>query len=511
MTLRSEMIDPALLARLAPSTERELLRQTQNDPNPPLELRVYVNRTLRMEKIRFVGFDLDWTLADYDRDQMSRLAFRLTLDRLVERYGYPPEILESEFRADFCRRGLILDTEAGTVLKMNRHRYVGRAYHGRRFLEAPERAEYYRRDPINPASSRFYHADTLFELPEVNIFSEVIERHLRQPDVVPLESYARLFQETRTAIDSIHADGSLKQKILADLETFLPRDPQLPLALERMALDGKKLMLITNSEFFYTDGLCRHLFEGMLPGMKSWRDAFDLIIVSAGKPNFFRKTRPFTELDTEGRPIGEVEVPRWGGIYSGGSRDNLMRLLEAPGEQVLYVGDHIYGDILSSKLTSTWRTALVVSELEDELRTRRELNSQTRHVSVLRSELGDLGLQIDNLLDVLRLYRRIAGSDEEAARQFPNFTKVQEQLQQLRGEHKAMRQHAERLQNRISKAINPYWGSLFKQGSNKSLFGSQVDDFACVYTSRVRNFAHYGSQHYFRVTADPMMHEVEIY
>ena len=83
-------------------------------------------------------------------------------------------------------------------------------------------------------------------------------------------------------------------------------------------------------------------------------------------------------------------------------------------------------------------------------------------------------------------------------------------LTELRGEHKSIRQHAERLQTRISSAINPYWGSVFKQGSNKSLFGSQVDDFACIYTSRVRNFAHYGSCHYFRVASDPMMHEIEL-
>ncbi len=35
---------------------------------------------------------------------------------------------------------------------------------------------------------------------------------------------------------------------------------------------------------------------------------------------------------------------------------------------MLYVGDHIYGDILRSKKTLGWRTMLVVPELESELR-----------------------------------------------------------------------------------------------------------------------------------------------
>jgi 5'-nucleotidase len=510
VTFRPDLVDPLLFSQLQPSRDLELLRHTQSDLELPFERQIFANRTLRFEKIRYVGFDLDWTLADYSRDHMSRLAFELTLNRLVEKFGYPEQVLQAEFRADFCRRGLILDTEAGMVVKMNRHRYVGRAYHGRRFLDAAERAELYRREPINPANNRFYHVDTLFELPEVNIFSEVIEMHLNDPQAVPLESYVKLFQDTRHAIDSIHADGSLKSRILADLESYLPRDPQLPLALERLSLDGKKLMLITNSEWYYTDGLCRHLFEGLVQGVKSWREVFDLIVVSAGKPGFFRKARPFVRLE-EGKPMEEVDVPQWGGIYAGGSREGLMQLIGGYGEQVLYVGDHIYGDILSSKLTSTWRTALVVEELEEELRSRRQLDSQYRHIGVLRAEIAELGLQMDDLNDIMALYRRLAGNDDDlAAQKFPAFTKALATLAELRGEHKAMRQHAERLQNRISKAINPYWGSVFKQGSNKSLFGSQVDDFACIYTSKVRNFAHYGSRHYFRVASDPMMHEVEL-
>lgn len=39
------------------------------------------------------------------------------------------------------------------------------------------------------------------------------------------------------------------------------------------------------------------------------------------------------------------------------------------GSEVLYVGDHIYGDVLRSKKDLGWRTMLVVPELETELET----------------------------------------------------------------------------------------------------------------------------------------------
>ena len=503
------LIDPRFLDQLEPTMVRELLRHTAADQPPPEERQIYVNRNLRMEKIRAVGFDLDWTLADYDRDAMSRLAFERTLERLVERHGYPKSILKAEFRADFSRRGLMIDKESGMVVKMNRHRYVGRAYLGRQFLGPDERAALYRREPINPSSARFHFVDTLFELPEVNIFSELVEQSGRGNPKLELGSYTRLFQDIRTAIDTVHADGSLKAEILADLERYLPRDPQLPLALERMGLGQRRLLLVTNSEWFYTDALCSYLFNGVVPGLRSWRELFDLVVVTARKPGFFRRQAPFVELDDQGREQQPVEVPRWGGLYAGGSREALMKLLGGQGEEVLYVGDHIYGDVVSSKLSSTWRTALVVSELEEELAVRRRLAPQLRHLDVLRAEIIGLGQRLDDLNDLIELARRAKSNGHRPAADAA-LAPVRELLADLRNEHRVMRLQSGRLQDRVSKALNPFWGSLFKQADSKSLFGSQVDDFACVYTSRASNFAYYGSHHYYRVLRDAMIHENEL-
>ena len=54
--------------------------------------------------------------------------------------------------------------------------------------------------------------------------------------------------------------------------------------------------------------------------------------------------------------------------YQGGSYRHLHSMLGvSSGAQVLYVGDHIYGDILRSKKTLGWRTMLVVPELAHEM------------------------------------------------------------------------------------------------------------------------------------------------
>lgn len=43
------------------------------------------------------------------------------------------------------------------------------------------------------------------------------------------------------------------------------------------------------------------------------------------------------------------------------------QLVKCKGKNVLYFGDHIFGDILKSKKNSGWRTFLVVPELIHEL------------------------------------------------------------------------------------------------------------------------------------------------
>lgn len=50
-----------------------------------------------------------------------------------------------------------------------------------------------------------------------------------------------------------------------------------------------------------------------------------------------------------------------------GSSDIVCDLLDVKGKDILYVGDHIFGDILKSKKRQGWKTFLVVPELTNEL------------------------------------------------------------------------------------------------------------------------------------------------
>ena len=41
--------------------------------------------------------------------------------------------------------------------------------------------------------------------------------------------------------------------------------------------------------------------------------------------------------------------------------------LRLSGDEILYVGDHVYADVRMSKSLLRWRTALILRELEDEI------------------------------------------------------------------------------------------------------------------------------------------------
>jgi hypothetical protein len=62
---------------------------------------------------------------------------------------------------------------------------------------------------------------------------------------------------------------------------------------------------------------------------------------------------------------------------------------------------------------------------------------------------------------------------------------------------------------RIEHGFNPHWGLMFKERAETSRFGDQVEDYACIYTSRVSNLLYTSPMQYFRARRELMPHELE--
>jgi hypothetical protein len=65
-----------------------------------------------------------------------------------------------------------------------------------------------------------------------------------------------------------------------------------------------------------------------------------------------------------------------------------------------------------------------------------------------------------------------------------------------------------RIEREIDRHFHSYWGSLLKEANETSSFGDQVEEYACIYTSRVSNLLAYSPLQTFRSPRDLMPHEL---
>jgi len=438
---------------------------------PPREKRVFCNRSLRLDHISWIGFDMDYTLAVYDQAELDRLTIEAALPKLIAR-GYPESLTTLDYDLSFPVRGLTVDAQLGNVLKMDRHKYVKRAYHGLRELTYDERREHYRATRIRAqGTTRYYFIDTLYALSEVTLFAAGIA-HMEALGLSV--DYHRWFYDIRETVDLSHQDGTIISRIVAHPERYLTPDPALPAALEALRAGGKKLFLLTNSRPEYTAQIMRFLLEGKLAEHGRWQELFDLVVTAAKKPSFFvDQGVPFR--DEHGEPCDALEPGR---LYQGGCASELARAAGLQDDRVLYVGDHIYGDVLRAKKHSPWRTAMILPELEQELSAVDRTMQATRRWDALE-EKRQLLLETSRLGD--------AGHEAELW---------------------ALEAECSQLEQEIERAFHPYWGSLLKAGTESSSFGHQVATYACLYTARVANLSGYSPLHYFRSPRERLPHEV---
>jgi hypothetical protein len=327
--------------------------------------------------------------------------------------------------------------------------------------------------------------------------------------------YTALWQHIRECIDLAHRDGSIKTIVSADFPSYVERDEALAETLHKFRSSGKRLFLLTNSAWDYTSAMMSYLLDGAQgtdhsypSSYPSWRHYFDVIVVDAGKPGFFTESRPFIELDAQGNPL--LKSPggpfQRGRFYSGGNIKEFQERARASGDRVLFVGDHIYGDMLRSRKSSNWRTAMVLQELEHEVTTHDRLRPEVGRLDRFDAELNHLDSELNERQAALRALQKTGGEAPDPAAASGRRV-IKEAIERLRRELRATAAQHRVLEDTIDDGFNPYWGPMFREGYEVSKFGEQVEAYACVYTSRVSNFRFYSPMQYFRGPRDRMPHE----
>jgi len=473
--------------------------------------RIFVNRSLNLSNIKSIGFDMDHTIAMYNRAAFEALAFRITLRKFIDA-GYPAELATLEFKPDFAIRGLLVDMDRGNLLKVDGHKYVKIAFHGRRKLDKESRSRLYNSESFK--AHEMLSVDTFFALSEVQLFTEIVDYMEANPGKIN-KSYREVYADLRHFIDRSHADGSIKNEVLRTPEKFFIRDKFLATTLIRLIDAGKSLFLLTNSAWDYTNAVMSYLLDHIDPEFPSWRDYFAYSIVSSAKPGFFMGNNGFFEVVTESNllKVHDGKLTQ-GKVYHGGNANLFQKLAGYRGDEILYVGDHIYGDIARSKSLVNWRTMLVVEELDNELP---KLQAQRPLLDKIHETLNARE-SFDEELQILR--SKIASNTRQAKLKQAEGSKAK--VQHLQKENEKLAERAADMENELAKLdatfrkyieeresnVHPVWGELMKVGLERSRFADQVESYACIYSSRVSNLRFYSPFKRFVPFYDVLPHDI---
>jgi 5'-nucleotidase len=444
----------------------------------PTERGVFCNRTLNLRSIRAIGYDMDYTLVHYHVAEWERRAYEHVRKKFLVA-GWP--VGELQFDPDMIIRGLVLDLDTGNVLKANRFGFVKRAQHGTRVLDFDAMRQTYARVIVDLNEPRWVFLNTLFSLSEGCFYAQLVDLLDAGKLPGPL-GYRELYQQVKLNLDGAHVEGQLKAEILADPGRYVAGDNELPLTLLDQKHAGKRLFLLTNSDWSYTDAMLTHAFNRHLGG-GTWRDLFDVVVVAARKPEFFSTQAPFFEVVTPDgllRPVSGGLTP--GRAYYGGSAARLEQELGLHGDEILYVGDHMFGDVHVSKRVLRWRTALILRELEAEVRAIAQFREAE---DVLAERMRDKEAREAEFDQVRLMVQRKRGgygptTNEDEATMEARLTALRARITAVDAEIAPLARAAVTLNN-------PTWGLLTRAGNDKSHLARQLERYADIYTSRVAN------------------------
>lgn len=456
-----------------------------------MQSKVYVNRTLNLKRIRYLGLDMDHTLIRYNTEEFERLSHSVIKEKLIRR-GYPELIRELPFDFDFAIRGLVVDRRKGNLLKLNRHSAIRATYHGWKPVDFKTQNKMYQSTYIDLSDGQYLAIDTAFSISMAVMYAQIVELKATNKDL-NLPDFAVIADDVLMALDEAHRDGSVKEVVKRDLARFVIKDPDCVAGLEKFKLHGKKIFIVTNSDFHYTKLLLDYAINPFLKNHKDWLELFEFVIVSGQKPRFFYDDLKFLKVNPADGTMTNYYDKLVPGLYQGGGAKTFTRDLNLQGDEILYIGDHIYGDILRLKKDCGWRTAMVIEELAKEVRTNEETQALNQEIDLLMRKKEPLE---DRMTDLMT--RKI---EDQASVDEAGIEVLQKQIAEIDTQISV-------LIRRQQGHYNEHWGQLMRAGNEESYFAYQVDRYACVYMATLGDLLALSPRTYFRAPRRPLSHEL---
>ena len=360
--------------------------------------------------------------------------------------------------------------------------------------------------------------DTLFQFVDASLFATLIEmKDNDENEFLDFKTYEEIYKDVRACVDLCHRDGVIKDEVALNPEKYLVLDHDLVPMLEKFRNDGVKVFLLTNSHWEYTSVAMNYLYheadvDPELKAKNEWVDLFDVVVVGSCKPaylvdpylNLFRVDPTNGSLrNTDGlfeiEALGENGAQKYldeGKIFQGGNWKHLNAMLETKaGEEILYVGDHLYSDVLRSKRTLGWRSAFIMPELPEEMKNfdeQRPLLNRIKELRKLRDELSALG-------DSLSMNKNNISDSE-----------LQLKMQKLQEDDTKIKVKLTEMAKEYHSSFHNVWGMMFQAGYQDSRLAYFVTNYACLYTAKATNLGFASTERVFRTSGELLPHDKSI-
>jgi HAD superfamily 5'-nucleotidase-like hydrolase len=458
--------------------------------------RVYVNRTLNLKKITHIGFDMDHTLIRYKSENFETLSHQTIIKKLIQNKSYPKTLNNLKFDYNLAVRGLVIDRFKGNLLKLNRYGAIRAACHGVRTLDFKTQRQVYKSTYIDLSSGDYLAIDTAFSISNAVLFAQIVT--LKEEDTAnKYPDFAQIADDVLEMLDEAHRDGSLKNEVRSHLDKYIIKDESVVRGLERYLKHGKKIFILTNSDYAYSKLLMDYAINPFLKDHKHWAELFEYVITLSQKPKFFYQKQNFLKVDPITAGLTNFDEKLKPGIYQGGCASKFTEDLNLDGDEILYIGDHIYGDILRLKKDCNWRTALVIEELAEEVEANLKASPLVNEINRLMHDKEPLEDELTTLL-TNRIDLPTTTQDKKADQRSDELqTKISEIDQKI----------SQIIKKQLA-FYNQSWGQLMRTGNEESYFAYQLDRYACVYMSKISNLLAYSPRTYFRAPRRPLSHEI---
>ncbi|MCB0361969.1 MAG: HAD-IG family 5'-nucleotidase, partial [Bdellovibrionales bacterium] len=393
---------------------------------------------------------------------------------------------------DFDRsiRGLVIDIHRGNILKLSRHAAIRVSYHGLTPITYSQQRKLYKSSYIDLGDPGFDIVNTTFSIAICGLFAQLVDLK-DNSESHSLPDYSTIANDLSFCLDKAHRDGSLKGVVANQLDNYIYKDPQVVKGIERYILHGKKLFIVTNSDFHYTKLLLDYAINPFLKN-KTWEDLFDIVITSADKPRFFYDNLRFLQIDPKDGSMTNLDGPLKKGIYQGGCATIFTNDLNLTADEILYIGDHIYGDIVRLKKDCAWRTALVVEELDEEIQKLRKADTFIQQINNFMDRKIPLEAELDQLISE----KIEKGSTNQESR-----------VSELMAEISTIDKKVSPLIKSQQEVFNQWWGEVMRVGIEESFFAYQMERYACIYMAKIQCLLDLSPRTYFRSSKRFMPHE----